>query len=107
MWASGGGASRVYAQPDWQAAVVGASAADGMRAVPDVALSAAGHDGYIIIENGSTWVISGTSAATPSFAGIMALVVERMGGLGQGSANPKLYSFVDAESDPSIQRSRE
>ena len=100
LWASGGGASRVYAQPDWQAAVVGASAANGMRAVPDVALSAAGHDGYIIIENGSTWVISGTSAATPSFAGIMALVVERMGGLGQGSANPKLYSLVDAESDP-------
>ncbi len=100
LWASGGGASQVYAQPDWQAAVAGAGAADGMRAVPDVALSASAHDGYIINENGSTWVISGTSAATPSFAGIMALAVERTGGLGQGSANPKLYSLVNAETDP-------
>ena len=100
LWASGGGASHVYAQPGWQAAVVDAGASNGMRAVPDVALSAAAHDGYIINENGSTWVISGTSAAAPSFAGIMALVVERMGGLGQGSANPKLYSLVNAESYP-------
>jgi len=100
LWASGGGASNVYAQPSWQAAVAGAGAANGMRAVPDVALSAACHDGYLVNENGSTWVISGTSAATPSFAGIMALVVERMGGLGQGSANPKFYSLVNAESDP-------
>jgi subtilase family serine protease len=100
LWASGGGASRVYAQPDWQAAVVGAGASNGMRAVPDLALSAAGHDGYMINVDGSTWVISGTSAATPSFAGIMALVVEKMGGLGQGSANPKLYSLVNAENNP-------
>jgi hypothetical protein len=71
-----------------------------MRAVPDVALSAAGHDGYMIYENGSYWIVSGTSAASPSFAGIMALVVEEMGGSGQGSANAELYSLVDAERNP-------
>ena len=48
LWASGGGASTVYAQPAWQAVVNGAGAANGMRAVPDVALSAANHDGYFI-----------------------------------------------------------
>ena len=94
LWASGGGISQVYPQPVWQKAVSGASAANGMRAVPDVAFSAAAHDGYIIHENGSDWIVSGTSAATPSFAGILALVVESMGGAGQGSANPSLYPLA-------------
>ena len=39
----------------------GAGAASGMRAVPDVALSAANHDGYFMVENGAFWVVSGTS----------------------------------------------
>jgi pseudomonalisin len=100
LWASGGGASTVYAQPEWQAEVTGASAANGMRAVPDVALSASGHDGYLMVENGGDWIISGTSAAAPSFAGMMALVVETMGGAGQGNANPRLYALVNAQDDP-------
>jgi subtilase family serine protease len=100
LWASGGGASVVYPQPAWQAAVIGAGAASGMRGVPDVALSSAGHDGYMVYENGAHWIISGTSAAAPVFAGLMALVVERTGGLGQGSANAELYSLVNAERNP-------
>ncbi|MGH9600074.1 MAG: S53 family peptidase, partial [Terracidiphilus sp.] len=99
LWASGGGASVVYAQPSWQAAVAG-PAANGMRAVPDVALSAAAHDGYILYENGSYWVVSGTSAATPSFAGIMALVVKTQGDAAQGCVNPELYALVNAEQNP-------
>jgi len=71
-----------------------------MRAVPDVAMSAAGHDGYVIYENGSYWIISGTSAASPSFAGLMALVVESMGGTGQGNANAGLYPLVNAAHNP-------
>jgi subtilase family serine protease len=100
LWASGGGASQVYAQPAWQAAVAGAGAANGMRAVPDVALSAAAHDGYMIVENGGDWIISGTSAAAPAFAGVMALVVDAMGGAGQGNANPRLYALVNAQVNP-------
>jgi subtilase family serine protease len=100
LWSSGGGASAIYAQPAWQAAVSGASASNGMRAVPDVAFSAAAHDGYILCENGSYWVASGTSAATPAFAGLMALVVQKQGGAGQGSANPGLYALLDATDNP-------
>jgi hypothetical protein len=71
-----------------------------MRAVPDVALAAADHDGYFLVENGSYWIVSGTSVASPSFAGLMALVVEKQGGTGQGSANAGLYTLLDATSNP-------
>jgi subtilase family serine protease len=100
LWASGGGASQVYAQPGWQQGVSGVSAANGMRAVPDVAMSAAGHDGYVIFENSSFWIISGTSAASPSFAGVMALVVQSQGGKGQGNANAALYPLLNAAHNP-------
>ena len=94
MWSSGGGASTVYAQPTWQSTVPGASAANGMRAVPDVSLTAANHDGVIMVENGGFYIASGTSVAAPSFAGIMALVVASQGGRGQGGANPRLYALA-------------
>jgi hypothetical protein len=71
-----------------------------MRAVPDVAVSAAAHDGYIIIENGGYYVISGTSAASPSFAGVVSLVNQSKGGLGQGNANPSLYALLNASRNP-------
>jgi subtilase family serine protease len=100
LWASGGGVSTVYAQPAWQAGVSGAGEANGMRAVPDVSLAAADHDGYVVAENGSYWIVSGTSVATPSFAGIMALVIEKMGGTGLGNANVGLYPLVNASHNP-------
>jgi subtilase family serine protease len=100
LWASGGGVSTVYTQPAWQKEVSGASAANGMRAVPDVAMTAAAHDGYVIYENGTYWIVSGTSAAAPSLAGVMALAVESLGGAGQGNANPKLYALADAAESP-------
>ena len=100
LWASGGGVSSVYAQPVWQQAVSGAAAANGMRAVPDVSMSTAGHDGYIIYENGSNWIVSGTSAATPSLAGVMAIVVESKGDVGQGNPNVSFYGLASAGNSP-------
>ena len=91
LWASGGGVSTLYPQPSWQKGVGATSAAQdagGMRMVPDVAMSAADHDGYVIYENGTYWVIAGTSASSPSFAGIMALVVEKQGRTGQPMKHP-------------------
>ena len=99
LWASGGGASLVYSQPTWQKSVSGTAQSNGMRAVPDIAMSAAGHDAYIIVEDGSFYSISGTSAASPSFAGLMALLVQ-LRGKGQGNANPELYSLAGKSSGP-------
>jgi len=100
LWSSGGGISLVYAQPTWQKSVSGTSAANGMRAVPDVSMSASSHDGYIIAENGNYYIIAGTSAASPSFAGVMALVVQSKSGVGQGNANPGLYALLNASRNP-------
>ena len=80
--------------------VSGTGAANGMRAVPDVAMSASAHDGYIIVEDNNYYVIAGTSAASPSFAGVMALVVEAKGKIGQGNANPALYGLLNANRNP-------
>jgi subtilase family serine protease len=98
LWASGGGISQVFTQPSWQEGVPGANS-DGMRAVPDVALNAASHDGYLVCLNGSWYDFSGTSAASPSFAAIMALLVQEQGGKGQGNANPGLYALLGAAND--------
>jgi subtilase family serine protease len=97
LWAGGGGVSKIYSQPSWQQGVPGANS-NGMRAVPDVSLTAASHDGYLIEENGNWYIIAGTSAASPSFAGIMALVDQQNGA--QGNANPTLYGLLSASADP-------
>jgi subtilase family serine protease len=100
LWATGGGVSAIYSQPDWQASVSGPSAANGMRAVPDVALAAANHDGYFMVENGAHSIVSGTSVAAQSFAGLMALVIEKQLGAAQGSANSRLYALSRVQGNP-------
>ncbi len=91
LWASGGGASAIYSKPPWQ---TGAGVpADGKRDVPDVSLTAAGHDGYIIAQEGSFYVVGGTSAASPSFAAIMSLVVQNAAAR-VGNANTVLYPLA-------------
>ncbi len=88
--AGGGGASLIYAKPAWQAG--SGVPADGQRDVPDVSLAAAAHDGYLLIYGGSRYVVAGTSASAPSFAGIMAMVLQKYGS--QGSVNANLYSLA-------------
>jgi uncharacterized membrane protein len=91
LWATGGGASMVYPKPAWQTGP--GVPADGWRDVPDVALSAAGHDGYVIYMNGNYYAVGGTSAAAPSFAGLMALAAQQTGAW-LGCVNPNLYSLA-------------
>jgi pseudomonalisin len=91
LWASGGGASLVYAKPSWQTGP--GVPADGKRDVPDVALTSACHDGYLIFQNGELYVVGGTSAASPSFAGVMTLVVQNTAAR-QGNANVAFYSLA-------------
>ncbi len=93
--ATGGGVSIVYPKPSWQ--VAPGVPSDGMRDVPDVALSAAGHDGYLIASGGQIGAVGGTSASSPSFAGLMALIVQKMGNQPQGNANVRLYQLGNAQ----------
>ncbi len=96
LFATGGGVSTLYAKPAYQTGP--GVPADGFRDVPDVALNSAAHTPYLIIQGHTANVnglvgASGTSAAAPSFAGIMALVVQKTGSP-QGNANSVLYSMA-------------
>ena len=94
LWASGGGSSSIYPKPLWQAGL--GVPADGRRDVPDVSLNASVHDGYLFCLNGQFYIVGGTSAATPSLAGLMALAVQHLGGR-QGNVNPTLYGLAANE----------
>jgi hypothetical protein len=104
LWSSGGGQSTVFTTaPPWQSGVTGIPTSHP-RLVPDVAMDAADHDGYLLCIDGScqgsnvTFAIaSGTSASTQAFGGVMALVIQKMGGARQGIANYALYKLAAAE----------
>ncbi len=112
----GGGVSLYYAMPNWQWAP---SSFNGtlMRFVPDVAFSAsADHDPYLMCSqlftsatdpsqtdgpscvdgfrdsNTDLMAVGGTSATSPSFAGMLTLLVEKYGK--QGNFNQPLYSLA-------------
>jgi pseudomonalisin len=91
LWATSGGASMLHNKPSWQSAAGVPS--DGKRDIPDVSLTAAGHDGYLLYQNGGMYVVGGTSAAAPSFAGLMALVVQSEAAR-QGNANTVFYPLA-------------
>jgi hypothetical protein len=102
--AGAGGASIYFSKPSWQSGVTGTNN-DTVRDIPDVSLSAAGHDPYLLCLAGSCQpnsqgeiffaAVSGTSAAAPSFAGIMALIHQLAGP--QGQANYVLYRLASAQ----------
>ncbi len=103
-----------YAKPSWQTGT--GVPADGKRDVPDVSLFAAGGlpeglagSAYLVCEtiNGKVCdygdvedvemqEIGGTSASSPAFAGIMALVLQKTGEA-QGLANVEFYKFAASE----------
>ena len=104
--AGGGGVSAYFSKPTWQ---IGTGVpSDGSRDVPDVALNAdPDHDGYLFCTqgscvvgfrastNGTLSVVGGTSASTPSFAGILALVEQKIG-TSIGNANPVIYALANS-----------
>jgi subtilase family serine protease len=99
----GGGVSEYYAMPNWQWAPSNFTGAN-MRFVPDVAFSAsADHDGYLVCtsascasgfrtSDGYLTPYGGTSASSPSFAGMVTLLAQKFGSL--GNINPKLYALA-------------
>jgi hypothetical protein len=111
IWSGSGGASvYVVPKPSWQSGPTGIPN-DGARDLPDVSLTAASHDPYLICLEGSCfpnsqgqffiYFVWGTSASAPSFAGIMALIDQQMlsttGTLRQGAANYVLYRLAASE----------
>jgi len=104
LYGSGGGVSRLFAEPVYQLGVVQPAvfAVQGRtgRAVPDIAALGDPNTGYIIGETQtfpdgtvkySEYRIGGTSLSSPIMAGIMALADQRAGRV-HGFANPFFYS---------------
>jgi hypothetical protein len=126
LWAGSGGASAGNSgnnqispagttagvpKPSWQSGSGLNIPQDGVRDLPDISLTAAGHDPYLLCLEGScvpdsqgfihVYLISGTSAGAPSMAGIMALVIANAGGR-QGQANYVLYSLAASQAAQGI-----
>lgn len=94
LWSTGGGVSTVYPKPAWQ--VAPGVPSGNSRCLPDVSLSAAGHDAYLVETLGALYAVSGTSASSPSMAGLMALVVQKTGQR-QGNGNTRFYQLANAQ----------
>ena len=107
LWSSGGGQSTIFPKPSWQAGVAGIPAANS-RFVPDVAMTAADHDGYLVCIDGScqgTGCPPGTPQALRDLvahprpfrysAASWRLVVQKIGER-QGQANYVLYKLAAA-----------
>ncbi len=86
---SGGGYSP-FVRPAWQAGT-GIGSPEKYRGVPDVALNAA--TAVALTFYGTASAVSGTSAAAPAWAGIVA-VGDQMAGRSLGFLDPSLYQIL-------------
>ena len=106
---SGGGYSSVFSRPSYQDALpAGSTAIGAMRGVPDIAYQASSGTGPLIFDTapgdaggsntnpaaGSWYVIGGTSASCPQWAGLVA-IADQIAGHDLGLINPKLYALAD------------
>jgi uncharacterized protein (TIGR03437 family) len=96
---SGGGASIDFPKPSWQTGP--GVPKDNARDVPDVSFNASGdHDGYMVVNANGQVITGGTSASSPSFAGVIALLNQYVvtHGFqtepGLGNINPDLYRLA-------------
>jgi subtilase family serine protease len=114
--ATGGGFSQVFGRPAYQDVLPpGSTAIGSMRGVPDIALQASPRTGVLIYDtladNGPTgllchgvacsagwYVVGGTSASSPQWAGIVA-IADQLNGGGLGPINPALYKLANGPTD--------
>jgi Pro-kumamolisin, activation domain/Bacterial Ig-like domain (group 3) len=101
---TGGGVTN-FPKPSWQTGT--GVPADGVRDVPDVSFTASYHDGYLVCQadigndcaSGTfKFIVFGTSAASPSMAGVAALLDEKLGKR-QGNLNPLFYQLAATPSN--------
>jgi subtilase family serine protease len=101
---SGGGRSAVFTRPAYQDGVRGQTGAS--RGIPDISMDASCESSLAIYATfpgagpGRWQTICGTSAATPLFAGVVALA-DQMAGHSLGVINPAIYK-MSAAGDPGI-----
>jgi len=111
QFGSGGGFSKIFTEPSFQTSAVSqflseetdmptCSYGKGGRGTPDVAALG---EGFQVIMNGSPESVGGTSASTPAFAGIVALLNEARSNAGKGSLgllnqwiyqNPSMFTDI-------------
>jgi uncharacterized protein (TIGR03437 family) len=101
--AGGGGTSIFFAKPIWQTGPGVPSSA--FRHLPDLSLNSSGNTPAYVISQGSPGYYYGTSFATPTMAGIIALLNQYLvssGALkqpGLGNINPALYRLAQSSPD--------
>jgi kumamolisin len=95
---TGGGVSNVFALPEWQSKTNVPAAHTGHqgRGIPDVAANASPETGYSIYAHGRSVIVGGTAAATPLWAGLIALLNEGVG-RNIGNIHSVLYDSIGPE----------
>ncbi len=98
--ATGGGVSAFFALPDYQSSanvpVISGQPGKHGRGVPDVAGDADPASGYQVRVDGQNLVFGGTSAVAPLWAGLIALVNQKLGHP-VGFINPLLYGSLHSK----------
>jgi sugar lactone lactonase YvrE len=93
---SGGGVSVIFNRPSWQQNISGAPAGT-MRLVPDVASVGDPSTGGLLVYNGRSSTIGGTSLASPTWAAWCALINQSRANSGKpplGALNPRIYPLA-------------
>jgi subtilase family serine protease len=106
-WASGGGISAVFGKPWFQQLVTTRANA---RTVPDIAMHMGGCPNGVVVPcdperssvaayvGGNGYLLIGTSAAAPEFAGLLAVTEQNLGAR-LGNANGYIYALAALDDD--------
>ncbi len=93
--ATGGGFSNQFPLPPWQASAKIKPPSGGGRGVPDVSGDADPQTGYSVLVDGQSLVIGGTSAVSPLWSGLIALLNQKLG-KPVGFLQPAIYALASA-----------
>lgn len=91
---SGGGVSKFFAEPSFQQGLPTSlqHTLAGQRGIPDISADANPNTGMAFYFNGQWTLTGGTSAATPTWAALIA-IADQMAGHPLGNINPGLYKI--------------